>query len=477
MRGHIVRNIQLDELFEKCTNYTNTDIKKYNKVIVELNKNNVFQLPEKKLIELDIPEIEIKSKIIQLLNEVKKPRGFKVNEFNGTSILDLKAKSEFLPESLPHIEFNHNDLIYKNAPINSSIPNDTYRFKECVNRSSFLSSSRDLIIYHYNWNLDLLGEFNASSLSESHVDLRCVDLSSDQSQIIFTIVDKAYILNSEMNIIAIWQVPVKDGFEKRKKENSLEISDQTKNYLSLLELNKKPTKEEIKTAFRKQVLKWHPDKNPNNPLAEEKTIQLIQAYEYLSGESAKSVFDDIEQDEFYWVDWNRTYLFKGTGISLEISFLIGSGEDWIYGVGFSKDSSQIYLGCYSGKIYQVNQYGIAEKIYIIPEDKESKYISTNPISSVIEYKSRKYIVSHWYLYILNNDMLINYIKNESGNYRWFDKGFLLQNKKEVTFFDLDGNNKGSISFKSPIKHISFYKEVLLIETTTKSYSFKYIITN
>ena len=63
-----------------------------------------------------------------------------------------------------------------------------------------------------------------------------------------------------------------------------------------------PSKDEIRKEFRKLIIEWHPDKNPDNPLAEEKTKQLIQAYEYLSGEDAQAAFKNIDKTDYFWVD-------------------------------------------------------------------------------------------------------------------------------------------------------------------------------
>ena len=115
-------------------------------------------------------------------------------------------------------------------------------------------------------------------------------------------------------------------------------------------------------------------------------------------------------------------------MSFELIFSVGTGEDWIYGAGMSYDGSRIYLGCYSGKLYQINQKGIAEKIYIIPEDIINDFERTNPISFVTEYNGRKYILTQWYLYILKDEELVCYLKNEKGKFKWFKKGFIHQQK-------------------------------------------------
>lgn len=64
-----------------------------------------------------------------------------------------------------------------------------------------------------------------------------------------------------------------------------------KDYYEVLELTKSASKEDIKKAYRKQALKYHPDKNSGNKEAEEKFKEAAEAYEVLSNEDKKARYD------------------------------------------------------------------------------------------------------------------------------------------------------------------------------------------
>jgi len=64
-----------------------------------------------------------------------------------------------------------------------------------------------------------------------------------------------------------------------------------RDYYEVLGLQKGASDDEIKKAFRKMALKYHPDKNPGDKAAEEKFKEANEAYEVLSDPDKKSKYD------------------------------------------------------------------------------------------------------------------------------------------------------------------------------------------
>ena len=61
-----------------------------------------------------------------------------------------------------------------------------------------------------------------------------------------------------------------------------------------LEVPTSASESEIKKAYKKAALKWHPDKNPNNKEEANKKFQEIsEAFDILSDSSKRSTYDSL----------------------------------------------------------------------------------------------------------------------------------------------------------------------------------------
>ena len=64
-----------------------------------------------------------------------------------------------------------------------------------------------------------------------------------------------------------------------------------RDYYEVLGIEKNATPQEVKKAYRKLALKYHPDKNPDDQTAEDKFKEAAEAYEVLSNEEKKAKYD------------------------------------------------------------------------------------------------------------------------------------------------------------------------------------------
>src|SRR5580658_4408790 len=69
-------------------------------------------------------------------------------------------------------------------------------------------------------------------------------------------------------------------------------SENTKpTYYEMLGISRSATPQEIRTAFRKLAMRWHPDRNPNDPDAEERFKEISGANDILSDEKKREAYD------------------------------------------------------------------------------------------------------------------------------------------------------------------------------------------
>jgi molecular chaperone DnaJ len=90
-----------------------------------------------------------------------------------------------------------------------------------------------------------------------------------------------------------------------------------RDYYEVLGVSKSATGDEIKKAYRKQALKYHPDKNPDNKEAEEKFKEAAEAYEVLSDAQKRQRYDQFGHAGLGGASGGG---FSGSGMTIEDIF-------------------------------------------------------------------------------------------------------------------------------------------------------------
>jgi curved DNA-binding protein len=125
-----------------------------------------------------------------------------------------------------------------------------------------------------------------------------------------------------------------------------------KDYYKILGVNRNASAEEIKQAYRKLAMKYHPDRNPGNKEAEDKFKDINEANEVLSDSKKRTRYDQLGESyqqwqqrggsasDFRWEDW-FAQAPRGGRTRVEVNDF---GDIFGGGGGFSDFFSAIFAG-------------------------------------------------------------------------------------------------------------------------------------
>ena len=134
-------------------------------------------------------------------------------------------------------------------------------------------------------------------------------------------------------------------------------SDDENDYYKILGIKKDATDGEIKKAYRKLALKWHPDKNPNNrEEAEEKFKKINEAYSVLSDKNKRRQYDMGGDFNFVFGSFNADDIFKDF-FGGKDPFAEFFGDDFGGGFNFGADFGGDFGGSFSFSSFSSSSSG------------------------------------------------------------------------------------------------------------------------
>ena len=111
-----------------------------------------------------------------------------------------------------------------------------------------------------------------------------------------------------------------------------------RDYYAVLGLKKGATPEEIKKAYRKLAVKYHPDKNPGDKEAEERFKEINEAYAVLSDAKKKEQYDQFGSAGFHQ-RYSQEDIFRGFDVG-DLFKEFGFGTDDIFSRIFGMGGQQ-----------------------------------------------------------------------------------------------------------------------------------------
>ena len=147
-----------------------------------------------------------------------------------------------------------------------------------------------------------------------------------------------------------------------------------RDFYEILGVDKSASAEEIKKAYRKMAIKYHPDKNPDDKTAEDKFKEAAEAYEVLSNQEKKQRYD-----QFGHAGMGGQGGFSGGGMNMDDIF---SQFGDIFGGGGSPFESFFGGGRGGSRSRQAVGSNIRIKLKLSLED------ITNGVEKKIKYKKK-----------------------------------------------------------------------------------------
>jgi hypothetical protein len=352
-----------------------------------------------------------------------------------------------------------------------ALTRDIYRFSAHPLGDGFITASKDAVLQVYGNDLKLRLETSlalapevkavqqrlgiADSQLKNHI--RCVALSPDETRYLMTVVDEAWCITLDGDIVWGVKMPVKEGYSPAgTAERQAETSDQVSKALAILGLALPASPDDVKRKYRELAKQYHPDLNGGDRRSLEKMKELNLAVEAVTGLTAEAVpeFTGVR----YTKELQRSAVktqFGTLNISMQMVVSETFAADWIYAAAFGAESNNAYLATYTGRVVLIDSKGVPKRSY---------EIGAVP-KTIVDTGEYLYIQTDTRLYVLKGTQLHRLLDiYDGGDLIVWKQGFGLLEKKRFRWYSPDGFHLGSVVSKDPLRRAFWNAGDLVIET-------------
>ena len=318
-----------------------------------------------------------------------------------------------------------------------SLDHLVFRIKRSSLDQRFLALTFSLKLHYYLASGNCtIRDISGNIPTRYHV--QCIDLSGNGEFVFYSNWNSIIRLDHNLRSLETWKIP--DKFVRHNKAPAPAV----RQALSLLELPHNPSVEEIKLAFRKKLLRVHPDINSNDPHASDKTRAVVEAYEVLTRGTQNQ--SETESDKQL----------------IQIQFAYEG--DSVTATQMRSNTEDLFVGCYSGRLYLLTRSGKSKLVYN----------SHAPIRKIKDAGKYLYIVSDHFWDILNDGIVINRVEGSFRLERIVLDGYcnaVMSNRKSVRLYSPGGVGFAEIDFRENISDVFMLNQKLRVVTGKKSHVF------
>jgi len=387
---------------------------------------------------------------------------------SGLFLVDDLGKAEEFPEA-PAAVLRF-DLDGKLA-VKGALTRDIYRFGAHPLGDGFITTSKDSVLQVYGNDLKLRLETAlalapevravqqrlgiADSQLKNHI--RCVALSPDGTRYLMTVVDEAWCITMDGEVVWGVKMPVKEGYSPAgESARQADTSDQITKALAILGLELPISPDDVKRRYRELAKLYHPDLNGGHHQSLEKMKELNLAVEAVTGLTAEAVPDFTGVR--YTKELQRSAVktqFGTLNISMQMVVSESFAADWIYATAFGLGPNSAYLATYTGRVVQIDGDGLPKRSY---------EIGAVP-KAIIDTRDFLYLQTDTRLYVVSGARLHRLLDiYDGGDLIVWRQGFGLLEKKRFRWFSPDGVYLGSVVSKDPLRRVFWNAGDLIIET-------------